>query len=81
MKFNKWAPSRNYNHLDKNGRYHHGAGVLPTGAKVQLPDGKAGIVVNSNDARSLISHAAPPKSGASEERDWYNNEMLLVAER
>lgn len=79
MAWEKWQ-FKNYDHLDKTGKYHHAHGQLPTGAKVKFTDGTEGTVINSNAEKSLISHAAPRGSGAQEERAWYKNSILLVQE-
>lgn len=53
-------------------------GHLRPGQSVKIPNGKIGTVVHGNAQRSLIQYSAPPESGASVYREWFDNTSLLV---
>jgi len=48
---------------------------------IDVDDCPLGIVIQDSAYRSLIEFPADPLSGASYERDWYDNERLEIVKR
>ena len=55
--------------------------TIEMGDRVKIDGKTPGVVVQDAHTRSLVEFAAPPESGISTERDWYDNNRLLVTAR